>query len=363
MIRKYVYCVLALFLLITTTSAALAEYSYSTGYYYVVWSSTEKTCWITDCSSSVSNSTILRIPQTVAGYTVIGISGGSFLSGNTTIREVIFPPTLKSMGSGAFRDCKNLKTVTFTGPEIELSKSCFEGCTALEYVYGTENIKVFKWGNDVFKNCTSLKHFVIPSSLSYYYEDSNWFQGCTSLTLELQNGMTKICDNFLTGSTGIKEIVIPTSVTKIGMNSLSNMKNTTIRAKGYVSSIGLNSLLKCKKLYVRSGTELLNYCQRNRINYAIINSNPFVLPSMITTISEEAFMGLPVEEITLGNGVKSIGARAFANCKDLILLNLPSGVQIEEDAFDGCNQLTVICTPNSTGYTYAKENGIPVILR
>jgi len=353
---------LVLITLAIGTVASASSFGYADGFRYYIWSRTDKTCYVEECDETKSRLSVLEIPETLDGYTVIGI-GASFLWENAYVEEVIFPPTLESVGEGAFRGSTALRTITFTGTHLDLSRGAFKECAKLEYVYGMENVTVFKWKSEIFRNCPSLKHIVIPKSLSYYDEDSAWFNGCTSLTIELQNGMSSICDNFLTGSTGIKEIIIPSSVTKIGANCMRNMSGTTIRTKGYISSVGTNSLLKCKKVYVRSGTALYNYCRNNGISYSKISSKPLVFPETIKAVSEEAFIGLTVEEIDLGDGVEIIGARAFANCKNLVFLDLPDNVQIGENAFEGCPNLTLICTRDSAGYLYARENGIPYILK
>jgi len=98
-------------------------------------------------------------------------------------------------------------------------------------------------------------------------------------------------------------------------------------------------------------------------NVIIHSDAQLVLPKALTTIKEQAFADMPVEEVVLGDGVAVIGERAFENCKDLVLINLADNVQIGEYAFDGCDNLTIICTEGSTGHAYAVANGIPYIIR
>ena len=89
-----------------------------------------------------------------------------------------------------------------------------------------------------------------------------------------------------------------------------------------------------------------------------------VLPAELTSLEEEAFANSAAEEIILGDQVERIGAKAFADCKNLALITLPDDVQIGEKAFDGSTQLTILCSEDSTGQAYAVENGIPcVVLR
>lgn len=103
---------------------------------------------------------------------------------------------------------------------------------------------------------------------------------------------------------------------------------------------------------------------RNRASCKVVvhAAEQMILPSALTMIDEEAFANLKTEEFVLSHKVESIGARAFADCKNLVLINLPDNVQIAEDAFDGCEQLTILCSEGSTGQTYATEHEIPCLI-
>lgn len=87
-----------------------------------------------------------------------------------------------------------------------------------------------------------------------------------------------------------------------------------------------------------------------------------VLPQALTDIRAEAFAGLGFEEVVLGENVASIGKKAFANCKNLVLINLSDDVVVEKDAFIGCDQLTIICSEGGSAQAYAIDNGIPYVI-
>ena len=90
--------------------------------------------------------------------------------------------------------------------------------------------------------------------------------------------------------------------------------------------------------------------------------NQLVLPKALKQIDEEAFTGLFAEEFVLNENVESIAARAFANSTNLRLITLPDNIIIAEDAFIGCDLLTIICAENSTGQVYAEAHGIPYVI-
>ena len=86
------------------------------------------------------------------------------------------------------------------------------------------------------------------------------------------------------------------------------------------------------------------------------------LPSAVKEIQAEAFKGAKgVSEIVLPEGVETIGERAFAE-SSIEKINLPRSVErIADDAFEGCDALTIYGETGSYAQTFAKEQGIPFV--
>lgn len=83
-----------------------------------------------------------------------------------------------------------------------------------------------------------------------------------------------------------------------------------------------------------------------------------LLPAALTTIEDEAFYGMPVSSVYCPDGLKTIGAKAFANCNALKKIRIPSSVtKIDGSAFDGCKGLLIFGTKGSTAETFAKNHG------
>ncbi len=66
------------------------------------------------------------------------------------------------------------------------------------------------------------------------------------------------------------------------------------------------------------------------------------LPSSLTAIGDEAFMGSLCEAIIIPDGCTAIGSKAFANCKNLVYVRVPNSVKsIAADAFAGCGDVII----------------------
>ena len=81
----------------------------------------------------------------------------------------------------------------------------------------------------------------------------------------------------------------------------------------------------------------------------------------VAQIEEEAFSGLGALRAVIfaGNSRAVIGNRAFADCANLEVVYIPSGVtQISATAFSGCGQVVIVCEKDSAAANCAAENGL-----
>ena len=92
-------------------------------------------------------------------------------------------------------------------------------------------------------------------------------------------------------------------------------------------------------------------------------ANPdYVLPSELTDIREEAFLGVRTERIQLSTNIKVIGPRAFANSGSLNLIIIPAAsVSIADDAFAGSGNVRIAAPAGGSVEQYAKSKGIGFI--
>ena len=86
-----------------------------------------------------------------------------------------------------------------------------------------------------------------------------------------------------------------------------------------------------------------------------------VLPRSLTAVETQAFYAdLAVTEAVIPSGCTSIGAFAFANCKNLRWVTIPESVTaIDYSAFLGCDQVFIFCETGSEAEHFAERMGYP----
>lgn len=88
------------------------------------------------------------------------------------------------------------------------------------------------------------------------------------------------------------------------------------------------------------------------------------IPKLVRVVSEEMLTGSGAEAVRCPEGVESIESRAFAECENLMYVEiLNAEATIADDAFEGCDRLTIICAEGSTAQEYARVHGIPCVIR
>lgn len=142
----------------------------------------------------LGDDSVVWIPEKISGYTVTSI--GSKCFEKQSLKGVVIPETVTSIGNNAFQGCKNLVSVTFKGAPSTITV-----------------------GNNAFQNCGKLKSINLPAAKRI---GSLAFENCTSLEeLVLEMGTEEIGDWCFRNCTSLKKLHIPESVTVVGQGAFS----------------------------------------------------------------------------------------------------------------------------------------------
>ena len=243
------------------------------------------------------------------------------------VTSVTIPSSVKTIGGFAFWNCSGIKEATI--PNGYIGESTFINCTSLEKV--TIGSGVTAIGVSAFENCPSMKGVYISDIakwcniyfggyLSNPTESSPeqthlYLNGQEIIDLVIPSGVTSINDYAFYLCKNIKSVTIPASVTYIGEYAFclnSNLETVNIPSSG-LKTIGAQAF--------EGDTSLRN----------------FEMPTTVSYIGSYAFRFVAINHVKIQQGF--IGAHAFEGCGNMNDITIGNGVYyIGEDAFKGTVQ-------------------------
>ena len=345
-----------------------------------------------DCSGLVS----VTIPDSVTSvgeYAFIGCSGlmslfvgiknpkyssvnGLLLSkdGRTLIQgvngDVTIPDSVTSIGVGAFYNCSGLTSVTIPDSVRSIGDSAFSGCSGLTSV--TIGNGVTSVGDYAFSGCSGLTSVTIGNGVTSI--GSSVFSGCSGLTsVAIPDSVTSIEDGAFSLCSGLTSVTIPDSVTSIGGRAFYNCNGlTSVTIPDSVTSIGSYAFYGCSSLASVTIPDSVTSIGDSAFS-GCSGLTSVTIPDSVTSIGSYAFYGCSVlmsfsvginnlnyssvnglllskdgrtliqgvnGDVTIPEGVTSIGSYAFYNCSGLTSVTIPDSVtSIGSSVFSGCSGL------------------------
>ena len=217
------------------------------------------------------------------------ITGYDGPGGDVTVPSTLGGCPVTAIGDEAFKNNKNITSVTIPEGVMTIGENAFYGCENLETVILPSTLEVV--GGGAFINCSKINRVDVADiakwcAVKFYDNTSNPFT--------LGNNFNKL---YVDGQK-ISDLVIPEGVTSIG-------------SMAFFGCMGLKSV---------------------------------TLPSTLNSIENFAFSYCTgIKSITIPDGVTTIGINAFSNCAGLQSITIPAGVtSIRQGAFLGCTSLSDI---------------------
>ena len=301
-------------------------------------------------SFACSSLTSLTLPSSLQS---IGDSAFSYCN---SLSSLTLPSSLQSIGDSAFSGCKSLSSLTLPSSLQSIGDSAFSGCKSLSSLTLPSSLQSI--GGSAFFDCSSLISLTLPSSLqSIGYRA---FEGCsslTSLTFPSSSSLQSIGDSAFSCCNSLTSLTLPSSLQSIGDSAFSYCNSLTsltllssLQSIGGCAFIGCTSLRSviCNQFYKVIGQMLLSSDGTQVIAYWGENSE-VTIPEGVQSIGDSAFSYCKsLSSLTLPSSLQSIGDRAFFGCNSLSSLTLPSSLQsIGDYAFGWCSSLTSLTLPSS----------------
>ena len=215
------------------------------------------------------------------------------------LKSLKLPSGVTEIGSFAFKYCSRLTSLTLPPGVTEIGVAAFycSGLTSLIIPPGVTEI-----GSSAFKSCTDLTSLSLPSGVTEI--GSSAFEDCIGLTsLPLPSSVTEIGSSAFEGCRGLSSLTIPPGVTKIGSSAFKGCSRlTSLTIHSDVTEIGYYPFLGCTGLkdvsfYINGDFEA--YLTKGHpyigcdcgIKYYLNDEEitSIVVPSSITTLGKYAF--------------------------------------------------------------------------
>ena len=308
---------------------------------------------------------------------------------NTGIEEIVLPSSVKTIGSYAFSNSKSLEKINLLDGVRQIEEGAFSGDSKLSDVELPKTLTEIS--SYVFSDTPSLTHINLPSGITNIGRDAFYRSGLTSI--ELPKELTEIGD-YAFSQTHLSEIYLPKKLNSLGFNAFSNidtLKKVTVTSdinnsdwywEGFFDGSPLTTVvieegvtkIPAKMFYNQPGIMNINFpsTMKEIAGYAFKNTSlkTVLFPSALEKIGSYAFGDIvTLTSIDVGSNLVT-GRNAFSGSKNLVTINLKSGVrkivdgfladtgitefvvpegveEIGKDAFSGNKQLTKLILPST----------------
>ena len=343
-----------------------------------------------DCPSLIE----VQLPPTL---TVIGDKA---FHNATSLQSIDLPAGLLSVGAYAFSACP-ISSLTIPEGVTELGEEAFSVNPQLKVV--TIPASVTSMGNNLFLSCSALTEIVFAEDSPITELPAGFAAGCKNLTrinltkitvignnafgytglrtLTLPEGLISLGENAFVES-ALTEIVIPASVIELGQscfNACPNLTAVTFAEGSTLTRIPSYFVSACPKLAVVTLPDSVTVIDRKAFwncpnlpltehqngLYLAMGDNPYAILCTTTSVEITSFTSHPdtvylaggafdncrsLAQVTLNEGLVSIGYWSFNRCAALTSLRLPSSLRVlSDEALANCGLLE-LTTPADIAY-------------
>ena len=145
-----------------------------------------------------------------------------------SLKSIIIPDSVTSIGDGAFSECHSLKSINIPDSVTRIGYSAFKSCGGLTSISIPPSVTTIEDGT--FLGCHSLRNINIPDTVTRIGRSA--FEDCDSLTsINIPPSVTTIEDGTFLGCHSFRNINIPDTVTSIedyAFSECNSLKNINI---------------------------------------------------------------------------------------------------------------------------------------
>lgn len=305
---------------------------------------------ITKYYGSVRN---LVIPDTIDGYTVVGI-GRSAFENNKSVNCVEMPDTITTIDGYAFANCTNLSKVMLSDCLQKLEYSAFKNCSALKSIYIPKTITTVGYYDGYtdskaypFVGCTNISDVTFAEGITAIPNNLFAYSGISMI--KIPNTITTIQSNCFLGCTNLRTVDLPDTIVSIGASAFNGCSSlSSINMPRKLESIGNYAFRDCMSLtdifIPKSLTNVDTYGYNYRCPFSgCVSLRNVEFEEGITEIAYGILGNAGVKEISIPDTVTKINEASFINCTQLTKVEMPDSVtSIGTKSFSGCTSLADI---------------------
>ena len=274
--------------------------------------------------SEINNEVV--IPSSVNNIDVIEIGDGVFAN-NLFIKKLVIPESVKSLGNKMCYGAKNLEEVVLPNNITVIPDYAFEKCSSLTKINISTSLVQIR--ANAFSQ-TALKEFIAPESLKeiwlYAFKDAKELRN-----VELKN-VTEIGDMVFENCEKLESIVIPETLEEIGASvfgGCSSLQDIDLPNKPLAldhNTFYGSAYYEDKSNWENGVLYVDNYLLV--INSDFLNVTEYEVKEGTIAIANNAFLNNArnLTKISLPEGLKLIGEKAFSSLYKLSSVNIPSSV-------------------------------------
>lgn len=178
------------------------------------------------------------------------------------------------------------------------------------------------------------------------------YQGVVNIPTTVNGKSVKAIDQYaFSGNYNLTSVVVPNSVTEIGPESFAQCPNlTSVSLPQTISTIKAGTFCGKSVPTITIPKSVKTLGRFAFLKNTLLTTVTFETGSQLEAIEASAFSGCTaLPDITLPDGIKTLGAYAFNGCTAIKELTIPASVTtIDDQCFKGCSRLKTIHMQSAT---------------
>lgn len=317
------------------------------------------------------------------------IGNGAFQG--TKVKKLALKGKVTYIGNRVFADCRKLKVISIPASVKGINTGAFNNCTSLRAInVASGNKKYASAGGVLYNKDKTLliqyplhkgsSSFHVPGSVTKIrknaFSGNDYLQSVTlsAATIEdyafygmsrlrsvtLRSGVKAIGYNAFYMSNGIRTLVLPDSVEKIGGYAFEGLKVSRIHIPSRLRQLGTGAFRDCNNLKEFTGSGSSSYTVKEGVLYnkrmtdliqypAKKTAKTFTVPDSVKTVRAWAFNRQAyLTKLFFGKNLRSLGYNAIYDAKKLksIVFETKKLGYYSSSGVKECDNLAVIVGPN-----------------